>query len=77
MADDDALTPEAVAEGFANAQTRVCKHMNDDHTMSLLAYVHYFGNKPDATSALLVSFDADAMTIEVTTFPAWLQTRLK
>jgi putative heme iron utilization protein len=60
MASDD-----EVLAGFAKSQARVVEHMNGDHSSSLLAYVHFFAERPEVTSASLVSFDAREMVIIV------------
>lgn len=46
---------------------RICKHMNKEHTSSLLAYANYFGKRKDALSAQLFSFNQQQMQLEIKT----------
>ena len=50
---------------LAKASERVCKHMNEDHTMSVLAYAHYFGRRPKARWAIMVEINAEGFVLEV------------
>ena len=43
--------------------TRICKHMNEDHADSLLAFAWYFARQPTASSATLENIDLKGKTI--------------
>lgn len=46
---------------------RICKHMNDDHKMSLKAYCDYYAKlNGQVKDAALTGLDGVAMTVEVT-----------
>lgn len=46
--------------------TRIVKHMNEDHADSVLAYVHHFGKKLDATEAKIVTVTQSELSIQAT-----------
>lgn len=47
--------------------TAMVAHMNEDHADSILAYLHHFGNLPEATGGRLLDITSRAMRIEATT----------
>lgn len=42
---------------------RICKHMNDDHADAVVLYVRHYGNLPEASSAHMLSIDAEGMEL--------------
>ena len=55
----------ALAEGLARSSERVCKHMNEDHGESVLAYAHCYANLPGATAARMTAVLPRGFEIEV------------
>jgi len=51
----------------ADAIAMICDHMNEDHADAVVGYARVFGNRADARSARLITFDATGMDIEVKT----------
>ncbi|MDC0835534.1 hypothetical protein CKA32_006642 [Geitlerinema sp. FC II] len=56
---DEAITP-AVSD-------RICKHMNDDHADAVLLYARVYGDRPEATSAVMEAIDPQGMNLRVRT----------
>lgn len=53
-----------MAEIFSpEVSDRICKHMNDDHAEAVVLYARVFGNSPEATSAQMLSIDAEGMNL--------------
>lgn len=53
-----------MAETFSpEVSDRICKHMNDDHAEAVVLYARVFGNSPEATSAQMLSIDAEGMNL--------------
>merc|ERR1712130_504661 len=45
---------------------KIISHMNNDHSESLKAYLHFFNKMPTAKSATLMDVDLKGMTVDVT-----------
>ena len=43
--------------------SRICKHMNEDHANAVLLYAQAFGGVTDATTAEMLSIDAEGMNL--------------
>ena len=43
---------------------RICKHMNEDHADAVVLYAKAYGNLTDATTAQMLSIDAEGMNIQ-------------
>jgi putative heme iron utilization protein len=43
--------------------SRICKHMNDDHTDAVVIYAKAFGGVTDAIAAEMLSIDAQGMDL--------------
>lgn len=43
---------------------RICKHMNEDHADAVLLYAHAYGGITDATTAEMLSIDAEGMNLQ-------------
>jgi len=42
---------------------RICSHMNEDHQDAVLLYAQKFGSSPNATTAKMLSIDAQGMNL--------------
>jgi len=51
----DPLTPQI--------SDRICKHMNEDHADAILLYAKVYGKATTATSAEMLSIDAEGMNL--------------
>ncbi|HIK18722.1 MAG TPA: DUF2470 domain-containing protein [Leptolyngbyaceae cyanobacterium M33_DOE_097] len=51
----DPLTPQI--------SDRICKHMNEDHADAILLYAKVYGKAATATSAEMLSIDAEGMNL--------------
>ncbi|MBW4558901.1 MAG: DUF2470 domain-containing protein [Trichormus sp. ATA11-4-KO1] len=47
----------------AEISSRICKHMNEDHTDAIVLYAKAFGGVTDATTAEMLSIDAEGMNL--------------
>ncbi|MDY6783587.1 MAG: DUF2470 domain-containing protein [Cyanobacteriota bacterium] len=47
--------------------TRICTHMNQDHSDAVLLYARLYGDCTDAESATMISIDPQGMKIEAAT----------
>ncbi|MEH2027779.1 DUF2470 domain-containing protein [Nostoc sp.] len=47
----------------AEISSRICKHMNDDHTDAVVIYAKAFGGFTDASAAEMMSIDAQGMDL--------------
>merc|ERR1719171_1844938 len=56
--------PEKLEADLQKSRDRIVNHMNEDHGDSILAYVHYHAQQPDAKSAELKDISAKGMTID-------------
>lgn len=55
---------ESVSEAFPQAVSdRICNHMNQDHTDAVLVYAQKYGKVTNASSAEMVSIDAEGMNL--------------
>jgi putative heme iron utilization protein len=55
---------ESVSEAFSPAVSdRICNHMNQDHAAEVLVYVQTYGKIDNASSAEMVSIDAEGMNL--------------
>lgn len=53
---------ESVSEAFPQAiSDRICNHMNKDHADAVLVYAQKYGKVTEASSAEMVSIDAEGM----------------
>ncbi|WP_017654063.1 DUF2470 domain-containing protein [Fortiea contorta] len=43
--------------------SRICKHMNDDHSDAIVLYAKAFGGVADATAAQMLAIDAQGMDL--------------
>ena len=48
----------------AEVSQRICQHMNDDHGDAVVLYAKAFGGVTQATSAEMLSIDADGMNLQ-------------
>jgi hypothetical protein len=54
-------------DDITKANARICKHMNDDHKISIIAYCDYYGGLlSQVEDAELTGLDSEAMTVDVT-----------
>ena len=44
-------------DDITKANARICKHMNDDHKISIIAYCDYYGGNADDCRNLCVARD--------------------
>ncbi|MBD2571052.1 DUF2470 domain-containing protein [Anabaena lutea] len=42
---------------------RICKHMNEDHANAVVIYAQAFGSVKNATTAQMLSIDAEGMNL--------------
>lgn len=49
----------------ANVSTRICNHMNKDHSDSLIFYAKEYGQISEVTSAKMISIDSEGMNLSV------------
>lgn len=63
----DAHGPKDTTPFTAEDVERMVGHMNEDHTDSILAYVHYFGKCPEATDGRMLDVTPNDMRIEAVT----------
>lgn len=58
---------EKLMKKLIEASERICKHMNEDHPDSLLAYAHHYAKKSAAKVATLTAISGEAwiMTVEM------------
>lgn len=42
---------------------RICKHMNEDHANAVVLYAQVFGSVKNATTAQMLSIDAEGMNL--------------
>lgn len=47
----------------AEVSARICNHMNEDHANAVLLYAQAFGGMTNATSAEMLSIDAQGMNL--------------
>ncbi|MEA5581944.1 DUF2470 domain-containing protein [Nodularia harveyana UHCC-0300] len=47
----------------AEISSRICTHMNEDHASAVVLYAQAFGGITDATSAEMLSIDAEGMNL--------------
>ncbi|MDP5338173.1 MAG: DUF2470 domain-containing protein [Nodularia sp. (in: cyanobacteria)] len=47
----------------AEISSRICSHMNDDHANAVVLYAQAFGGVTDATTAEMLSIDAEGMNL--------------
>ncbi len=61
----------------AEISSRICKHMNEDHANAVLLYAQAFGGVTDATTAEMLSIDAQGMNlntqVNAETFPVRIE----
>ena len=50
----------------AEVSSRICSHMNDDHSDSCLLYVQLYCSIDDADTAEMIDIDRSAMTLSFT-----------
>lgn len=62
VTDDNSSGPAQFAPDVVAA---VLAHMNDDHAEDSLLICRTLGDRPDATSAVMAGFDAEAATFDV------------
>jgi putative heme iron utilization protein len=48
----------------AEVSQRICQHMNDDHGDAVVLYAKAFGGVAQATSAEMLSIDAEGMNLK-------------
>ena len=54
-----------LAEALAKSNDRICQHMNEDHSKSLLAYAHFYAKMPDATAATLTAMTPAGFVLSI------------
>ena len=55
----------ALAEALRTAAPRIVSHMNEDHAMSLRAYLGYYGSLPDGDYEVwMTGLDAEGFKLE-------------
>ena len=47
----------------AAVSDRICNHMNQDHAEAILMYAQVYGDKAEATSAVMDSIDSEGMNL--------------
>jgi putative heme iron utilization protein len=53
-----------MADNFSEeVSSRICKHMNEDHSSAVTLYVQVFGGLMEATSATMLTIDAQGMDL--------------
>ncbi len=53
-----------MADNFsAEVSSRICEHMNEDHSNAVTVYVQAFGGLMEATSAKMLAIDAQGMNL--------------
>ncbi|AFY33215.1 DUF2470 domain-containing protein [Calothrix sp. PCC 7507] len=50
-------------EFSAEISSRICKHMNEDHSDAVVLYAKAFAGVVDATAAQMLAIDADGMDL--------------
>jgi putative heme iron utilization protein len=61
----------------AEVSQRICQHMNDDHSDAIVLYAKAFGGVAKATSAEMLSIDAEGMNLEAQADGATLPLRIQ
>jgi len=56
--------------------SRICKHMNDDHSDAIVIYAQAFGGVKDAEAAQMLKIDAEGMSLSVKVNQAELPIRI-
>ena len=56
---------ESLAEGLEKSAARICKHMNEDHGDSILAYAHFYAKLPTAVSAQMTGLTVTGFELDV------------
>lgn len=53
-----------MADNFSTeVSSRICQHMNEDHSEAVVLYAQAFGGVKEATTAQMLSIDAQGMDI--------------
>ncbi len=53
-----------MSESFsAEVSSRICQHMNDDHSSAVVLYAQVFGSLTEASSAQMVAIDTRGMDL--------------
>ena len=58
--------PASLDASLAKSAPRVCGHMNDDHSDSVLAYAMHYAGLADAVSARMVGLTSQGFVLDVT-----------